>query len=278
MNLPPITGPQPEPREWHRGKFRGYVLHGYEDLAPESLPWQNAGDKKPLPDGIELAKRGRSRLVLASNFKDEKLYFKRMKPRLLRQRISNLFRGSKSWREWKAGRELLEKGVLTPEPVLYAKSPDGTTFIVTRGLPPAWEPLDHWLNRNGPDGEMLDQVAQYTAWIHGLLVYHHDYRSDHIYPVVPIEKNAAIGERFCLIDLDGTRIGKPITNAKRDEALFELFLSVMRYEFTPELAGRFISVYEDSAGVKIENSQTLFDRAHRSLSVYREAKANRRKG
>ncbi|MDK2970658.1 MAG: Lipopolysaccharide kinase (Kdo/WaaP) family [Candidatus Sumerlaeota bacterium] len=235
----------PEPLLWNRGPLHGLSLPGYEDLNPAALPWREAASKEPLPTGVLLAKRSRSRLVLAANFHGERLYFKRARARTFRHRLSAHLRGDKLQREWHAAREFLAAGVIVPVPVLYATAGHHETYLVTRGLPSAWQPLSHWFRENGLDQEQLDALADYTRWLHALPAYHDDYRTDHVYRT-DAPPTAPIGERYALIDLDGSTTGRIPTRRQREEALLELFVALLRRPFTIAHATRFIERYANT--------------------------------
>lgn len=257
-------------RPWRRGQLRGWALPGFEEFDPAALPWDAAAAKRPLPDGVRLAKRSRSRIVLAVAFANQTVYVKRGRVRSVRRWLSSWIRGDKMCREWHVAHAFAALGVRVPQPVLYASEGVGRAYLATRALPDSWTPLADWFHAHGLDADQLDALADYTRWLHALPAYHDDYRTDHIYRT-DAPDSAPVGERFALIDLDGAHAGRPPSPAKRREALVELFVSLLRESLTLDHAQRFTARYA-APGL---DPAALFAKARH---LYDEAKGKKRRG
>lgn len=247
------------PLAWRRGRLRGLALPGFEEFDPLALPWEAVAAKEPLPQGFEPAKRSRSRLVIATEVRGERLFVKRAMARTWRHRISALVQGSKLRREWHTARRFLAAGVNVPVPIFLAEAPRWTSYLATRAFPQEWESLDVRFAREGIDDATLEELARYTRWLHALPAYHDDYRTEHIHRT-DAPGDAPPQEQFALLDLDGAHAGAAPSRAKREEALSELFLSLMRDGLTRDQVERFVALYDKGKAEKFD-AEALFKRA-----------------
>jgi len=258
-NANPEPEKLPEAVAWKRGGLRGHVLPGYKGLDPAAMPWEAARAGEPLPDGVELAKRSRSRLVLADRRGEETLYYKRLRPYRLSRRASAMLLGPKTLREWKVGRRFLAAGILVPVPVLYAAGPEDVTYLVTRSLPSSWHPVDEIVSRDGIDGGLLDDLAELTRWLHALPALHGDYRADHIW-ATDSRRGAPIGKRFAFIDLDGSDLGDAPSTRQRAKALHELFQSLAGHGLGLLHIERFVAAYDPASAYGLDPAR-IYERA-----------------
>ncbi len=239
-------------RPWTKGKLKGEVLAGCEALDPASLPWEEARFKKPLPEGFRLAKRSRSRWVIATEVKEETFYFKRETYENWQRRISAALLGPKTLREWNVGHTFLEHGLLVPEPVLWAR--DATqSFLVTRSVPSSWQTAKAWIRDESFETRRrhIAQIASYAAALHTLPVYHHDFRNNHIYQIDTSESEPVL-KRFGMIDLDGAFVGKPVRESLAREACVEFFRSFTKGSMQLEDVQAYTSAYREAGGCTLD--------------------------
>jgi tRNA A-37 threonylcarbamoyl transferase component Bud32 len=73
----------------------------------------------------------------------------------LKKRLDRRWRGSKAARSWRVAKELIRKGLPTPEPVLWVESddPEGPSFFVARRLEDAVEARQFFRRLNGEPGD-----------------------------------------------------------------------------------------------------------------------------
>ncbi|MCB2154223.1 lipopolysaccharide kinase InaA family protein [bacterium] len=239
------------PKPWQREALRGLVLPGYEDLDPAGLPWEDAAAKRPLEGEHSVAKRSRSRLVIRIEHEGETLYVKRALARTLPRVVSAFLLGPKTFREWRTAHEWLDQGLRVPEPVLVASQGKRLSYLVTRGLPESWTPLNEWLKTNGLDLEMLKDVGRLARALHDRPAYHADYRTDHIYRT-DAPADAPLFERFAFIDLDGAFIGKPVSTEQRRQALVQFLVSLKRRDASVEHAAALVAGYEEASPIGLD--------------------------
>jgi hypothetical protein len=247
------------------GRCRGLAVAGFEDFDPSSLPWREVRERAPvLPDGVELAKRSRSRLVLRTRWRGHDLYVKRAIARTWRHRVSVLLQGSKPQREWHCAQAFLARGILVPRPVFYCGSRSGPCYLATEALPAAWRPLADVVAERGIDPALLADVARYTRWLHDLPALHADYRSDHVW-LTDAPPDAPLHQRFALMDLDGSRAGRrAVTGAERATAFLQLFISLLRAHLDQSTASAMIDAYT-AGGARAIDAAALLDRARREF-------------
>ena len=210
---------------------------------PRPLPWEDARAKRPLPEGFLRAKKSVSRVVLETNALGEHVFVKQSLPVTLRNRLSQRIVGSKSMRELAVTAAYTRAGIRTVDALMAADARSGANYLVTRGAPAGWEPLDDVFAREGLQRELLDELAGYTCWLHQIPAWHSDYRTDHIWWTGAPGK-APMSERFALIDLDGCSIGRRVTQRQRARALHQLFMSLDRHGIDEEQTTRFLELYD----------------------------------
>jgi len=259
---------RPHFHPWTSGSLRGFAVEGYDALRPLDLPWPEAQQKKPLPEGFRLAKRSKSRWVLATEVGGETLYFKREIHENWRRRVSALVLGPKTRREWAIAWKFLALGVHVPVPVLFAE--DGAqAFLVTRGMPTTWTTVQDRVAAL-PDRriESMALAGSYAGALHARRAYHHDYRNNHVY-VTDAPESAPILERMALIDLDGATTGRAVGPARAEEAAVEFFRSFTRGTVTPEDVSAYATAYAVDSGRRLD--------AHRIASIVAASKPSQRK-
>ncbi len=252
------------PIPWSQDDLHGQALPGFESFDPRSLPWEEASKRLPMPEGYVLTKKSRHRWVICFEWRGERVYAKRGIPALIRQRVSWTLRGSKAQREFATGRAFLAAGVTVPEPVFFANAKSAESFLLTRSLPDTWLPLVDYFRKVPLQEEELVEVARFTRWLHGLSAFHADYRGDHIFKT-DAPSGSPAHERYALIDLDGSRIGRYPSRRLRAHALYQLFLSLVPRGMNREIALRFCRAYAPkTADLDSLNPQAIYDRVEMS--------------
>lgn len=252
-------GPRLSPnasRPWTHGALRGCAAEGFDHLRPLDLPWREAQQKKPLPDGVRLAKRSKSRWVLATDVRGETLYFKREIHENWQRRISALVLGPKTRREWTMGWRFLALGVRVPEPVLFAA--DGTqAFLVTRAMPSAWTTVKERIAAH-PETRLdsMTLAGAFAGALHAREAYHHDYRNNHVY-VTDAPGDAPIFERMALIDLDGAWTDRAVNAARAEEAAVEFFRSFTRGSVVDADVQAYVDAYAVDSGRRLDAGRIL---------------------
>jgi tRNA A-37 threonylcarbamoyl transferase component Bud32 len=270
-----LSAPQPprKTRPWSKGSLRGVVVPGFEDLDPGALPWETMRRKEPLPREFGFAKRSKTRYVLSLEHAGERIFIKRAEVHSAARRLVLPLTGTKSRREFDIAREFLRAGVIVPRPVLYAEARDGSvSYLATIGLPENWPTLHDYLEKHPLDTSLLTRLAHYTAWLHSRPVYHHDYRTDHIY-VIPDAEDELPGSQFALIDLDGAFTGKKVSLRLVEQAFHELFLALGRHGLEEADALLIAREYEKAGGLAFD-AERIRDRAQHE---YRAAKITKGK-
>ncbi|MEQ8818689.1 MAG: lipopolysaccharide kinase InaA family protein [Sumerlaeia bacterium] len=226
-----------------RGTLRGFARPGYEELLPESISWADVQAKRPVDPDVQVAKRSRSRLVVAVPFRGETLYIKRALARTFERKVSAVLLGPKTYREWRMAERFRATGVIVPEPLFYARRGQWLSWLATRGYPESWLPMADLFEARGLSDNDLQDLGALTRELHGRQVFHGDWRTDHIYRT-GADEDAPLLEKYALLDLDGARCGRPVTEKMRDAALRQLLQSLMRAGLTEPMAELLIRAYD----------------------------------
>lgn len=209
----------------------------------------------------------------------ETLYIKWVQIRGWKKRLGSALRPSKAVREFQLGRALLGKGYLTPTPLLFAERRRGPflrdAWLVTRGLDlPDWVTVKilhaEWM-RMGRRREALDLVADLGMVLrdcHDQGFIHDDCRAQHwlARPAAHTDprKNALSWlSRWCVLDLDGSRLGRSPGARRRRKLLAQMAASFTRPAWSSEDTLRLVqSYYADRGDVDrlAEVIQKLADR------------------
>jgi hypothetical protein len=264
------TSPQHIP--YRRGTLRGRCLAGYESFDLSAIPWDRLGSQSH--DGIDLAKRSRTRRVVRMEFAPDGeaprgVYAKRVQVLDNRKRIGALLIPSKARHEWNAGYRLIEMGVATARPVVFAEEWRGpwlaASFLVTEELVGA-RSLREELARVDDRRGRRNLLAEFGCWlwsVHRRGFYHDDCSAEHVYvrtekdaeKETPAEKEssgrktAAVSEAFLFIDLDNCRFHRrAVPWWRRVKNLFQVLRSI-----PTELASRtdrlhFVLSYLEASG------------------------------
>ncbi len=242
----------PDIHPWTRGTLKGEALAGYESLDPAALPWENARLKKPLPEGFRLAKRSKSRWVVATEWNGATLYFKREIRENWQRRLSTALLGPKTRREWIVGRRFLERGILVPQPLLWAGDRD-QSFLVTLAVPETWITTQDWIRDRSPESRRprIARVAAYAATQHAVPAYHHDFRNNHVYWTAEPDTAPPL-RQFGMIDLDGAFVGKPVKPARAREACLEFFRSFTKGSLAAEDVQAYADAYHQAGGCRLD--------------------------
>lgn len=219
----------------------------FRDFRPDELPWKEMRRHPGHFPERDVAKVSRVRTVVGLDVADrsgkvQRVYVKRSFTRALLKRLVLRFRETKEWREVQLAQQFLDAGFIVPEPLLYAESvtePDHlpTTWLVTKALGSEWQQFKTASKEQGLDRNRLISLADYTRELHERRVLHADYRADHVY----FRADGA----WAMIDLDGSRLGEPVSVKERREALLQLTISLIPSGLTEALLKEFMDAYAD---------------------------------
>lgn len=209
---------------------RRVCLPEFAGFDPRALDWRGMR-KYPneFPD-IHIAKVSSLRTVVGMDVtgasgKTHRLYVKRSFTRGVWRQFLGHFRASKEWKEMQVAQAFLQAGITVPRPVYYSETTSEdlpTRFFATEALEKRWICLQTWISENGIEDDRWKALAKWTRELHDRMILHADYRADHVY----IDPNEGTGQ-WALIDLDGSRTGRPVTPRERHRALLQLVQSLV---------------------------------------------------
>jgi tRNA A-37 threonylcarbamoyl transferase component Bud32 len=199
---------------------------------------------------------------------------KHFRNRSLRDRLRRRYRGSKAEKSWRVANALLAAGLQTPEPVLLieSESETGPSFYVCRHLNDTLE--TRYLLRAANAGEeaeqfpgvdfprFLDALGRMARRLHDAGFWHRDFSSGN---VLLRTGEAGAPAELHLLDLNRTRMGKPLTTSERLRDLARMPI------FRPAHRARYLTAYwGNGAGGPLRRA--LFLVYHRSFVWKNEGK------
>jgi hypothetical protein len=222
----------------------------------------------------------------------ETLYIKWVQIRGWKKRIGSALRPSKAVREFHLGRALLSAGYLTPTPLLFAERRQGPflrdAFLVTRGLDaPDWVTIrvlhGDWM-RMGHRREVLDLIADLGMVLrdcHDQGFVHDDCRAQHWLArpsaFADSRKNTVSWmSRWCVLDLDGSRLGRPPGWRRRRKLLAQMAASFTRPAWTSEDTFRLVQSYYADRGNLDRLAEIIQKRADHFYEKGRDRPPSRR--
>lgn len=223
------------------------------------VPWESL--RRGPVEHWRLVKEASNRRVVVYERQSpsETLYVKWVQIRGWKKRLGSALRPSKAVREFELGRALLAAGYLTPTPLLFAERRRGPflrdAFLVTRGLDaPDWVTIrvlhGEWM-RMGHRHEVLELIADLGMVLrdcHDQGFVHDDCRAQHWLArpsafADPRKKALSWLSRWCVLDLDGSRLGRPPGARHRRKLLAQMAASFSRPAWTPEDTHHLIQAY-----------------------------------
>ncbi len=197
----------------------------------------------------------------------ETIYLKRYVLINAKQIAQALFRTHKSQKAWRIANILLQKGILTPQPVAFfrrrARGVPDEFVLLTEGIPSGLslrQYVRQWLDAQ-PKGErvklkrrLIRGVAEFLASLHLAGVYHGDLTANNIF--IELREDDV---RVYLIDLDSVRSTRWISRHRRIKNLDELgrnFLELRLFSTSDRV--RFLTCYLARYGKDTETVRGLF--------------------
>lgn len=225
---------------YHCGPLRGLCEQGYESFDLTSIPWDTLRNK---PDSVhELAKKSRTRRVIRLDFAPvgrptRGVFAKRVRVLDRRKMIGALLIPSKTRHEWKAGHRLLDMGISTCRPVIFAEDREGrklkACYLVTEEIQNAGCVADELASLRSRRTERRSLLVAMAHWLwraHRQGFYHDDCSVEHVFVGPAAEGTTAGGEtqrRFWFIDLDNSRFHwLTVPWRRRVKNLFQLLRSI----------------------------------------------------
>lgn len=250
--------PQQIPETYRRDQASPFLVRVYQEdfanLNPMELPWKEIRRSPATFPQWHVAKVSSVRTVVGLDWPTNgtgnaiRVYLKR---EVLRGRLKQFlarFRASKEWREFELAQEFKRCGITVPQPVYYseARLEDGVpvVFFGTLALPPTWQPAKTFFKEQRTFGEEWIALARFTRRLHAKRILHGDYRSDHIYIDEKVLETGDEMAAFGLIDLDGSRVGKPLTPHERHRALSQLTESLLTSGLEWTNLAEFLRIYD----------------------------------
>lgn len=271
---------QDGPRSYHRGEYEGQCLPHLEDFDLGALPWNQApSGTRPTPDKpvvrVKGSKSNLKRQVLCFEAPDPqgrsvRLYAKRNSHNSAVKRQLAKWRPSKARGEWQRGHRLIELGVPTALPLLWArrfeKGRPAESYLVTLGIEDALSFLDVYRQIHGQDErcQYLLQLGEYVRRLHDLNIRHADLGAKNILLSAGyVEGRPTLV--FYLLDLDRAVLDQPVSPYRRAHNFYQLFLSIEGDHFGETERRAFYRGY--SHGVWNEEHMASFDRAIFHIAV-----------
>jgi len=247
-------------QQYRRENVKGEYVGPLGDLDLEHLPWDSAprveacNAEQETDDGIDnivCVKRSRSRCVLTfllygQEGRSVRLYAKRCHPRKWSKRLLGRIRSGKSEREWDLGWNLLERGIPTALPLLWAeRSENGTkveNYLLTLGIERSVSFYHLW--KSLPDSEQrsewMKRFGNFVRITHDRGFAHDDFSAHHV--LVCMGESAP---ELYLIDLDQSRIGNTVSPYRRAHNFFQFFRSMPKGRFSNADRKTFYDGYSD---------------------------------
>ncbi|MBN1476175.1 hypothetical protein JXA47_05440 [Candidatus Sumerlaeota bacterium] len=273
-----ITIPLPQIlpyRDPEDAAIRGKSVAGYGHIALSRLPWHL---HEEMTEGDCMGvKASSTRRVLT--FEEEvgaerpmRLYAKRNIARTWGKALTHRLQGSKSRREWGCGWTLIQRGILTGRPVLFAERRRGgliwENYLITEAIRAdrsLWDHLRLTVEERGEDPTpVLGPLARFVQEIHGVGFYHDDLSAEHIWIA-----NDTEGMRFGLIDLDACRFSHALSPRQRLMNLFQILRSVPRRFLSADQREVFLAAFHG------ERWSAVRDRVFADLSAMEAKKGAR---
>jgi len=240
-------------------------LDDYSSLDPMRVPWREVRRHPDRFPDWHIAKVSSVRTVIGLDFaihtgETRRIYLKRSLQRDKVKQLLARFRATKEWREFQLAQEFAEAGVTVPQPVYYAEGTDEngqpSVYYATIGFGSEWHEAKSLFKKTRQFGAEWQSLARFTRRLHEKGVLHGDYRSDHIYLD---EGSFAEGDdsAWALMDLDGSRVGKPVTPRERFRALTQLTDSLLTSGMKRENVEEFLRVY-DPANTQQLDSRRIY--------------------
>ncbi|MBN1866805.1 hypothetical protein JW916_05890 [Candidatus Sumerlaeota bacterium] len=251
-------------QDYGRDGLRGRCLGPLVDFDLVGLPWDTAPDPPKSGNASGSAtpvcvKRSRTRCVLALDVKDPigrpvRVYAKRCRVRNGLRRLVSIGRAGKCRREWDLGWRLLERGIPTALPLLWAEKRAAggmmtENYLVTLGLENALPFRALWNEVRGSDSERrfwIEQLGRFVRRTHDAGFAHDDLSTSHIF-LGQEKREKDDPPRFCSIDLDGGRLGDKVGPFRRTHNFFQVFRSLPRRSVGPEERRVFFDAYSEGA-------------------------------
>ncbi len=202
------------------------------------------------------------------------LYVKRYRLAGLWPRVEALVGMHKSQRAWRVGRQLYERGVPTPRPLLSLRGPASERVVVTAGIPGGASLRDYVAERLPPatggaasdagrlrvKRAVIAELAGLLARVHLARAYHGDFTARN---VLVCEDGGDVPRAF-LLDIDAVRHAWRISARRRVKNLDEIGRNFLDLRvFTTADRVRFLHHYAAVAGVTPAGTRRLFHRVWR---------------
>lgn len=223
---------------YQKKELTGLCIKGMENLGLLSIPFDDPYKRSQLPWRLE--KSTRSRCTISFEFvingEMKRIFAKRYKTWRWLKKIEYLFHPPKAFREWQAGMQLLEKGIKTPPPLLYAVERKGlfvqNNYLVTLSIEPdiPVSELLKTIREKEKRQSIIQALGNFIRKVHEINFYHDDLSMDHIY--ISPEYHEPI--EFALIDLDNCRFGMTGMRSYAAMNLFQILRSVDDHIMNPD--------------------------------------------
>lgn len=221
---------------------RRVCLPEFAGLDPLALPWREMRRNPQDFPLVRMAKISSARTVAGFEVQTpaggQAIYLKRSLVKAPLKRMLALVRESKEWREFELALAFAAAGFVVPEPVYYSETAvDGvpTIFYATRALAPEFREAKGFFLETRSFTAEWRSLAAFARTLHARPALHADFRADHVF-FAP--------DGWAMIDLDGSRVGKPVTRAERIRAMGQLTESVLKAGVTREDLRAFAEIYD----------------------------------
>lgn len=198
---------------------------------------------------VDSGRPGVRRDCLHINVEGQAYFIKRYNCLGWRYRLRHLLRPSRALRSWRAGRALLQGGVLTAAPLLCLEERRfrllGPAYLVCEGLEGAIQLLELWPQLDiDEQREALIGLADLLGRMHRRRIIHGDINWRNI-----LVQNVAGKRTFYLVDLDGSRRVRHLKAARAERDIHHFIRDLRRSCGGEELESLFIKYWRDSSGL-----------------------------
>lgn len=228
--------------------LNGTAIKEFADISFSEIPFDEAKQNREYDRDYKLIKASNTRCVIKFEAviynSPITVFAKRCKIRSLKKSIAHLFHKSKSRREFELGHKLLQLGIDTALPLIFAERKEGIfikeSFLLLKGVENSVDVRTVLENIKSPDEKknFINSLARYLRKLHATGFYHDDCSTEHI-----LVSGNIINPKFVLIDLDNCRLFSKIPLSFKIKNIFQLFRSVDRKYLSKEDCIAFIKEY-----------------------------------
>jgi hypothetical protein len=232
-------------------KYRGLRLQRFPDAAVTAAL---AGHQAALArGGPAVLKRDHRARVTAVEAQGHRIVVKQVMKGGLRKRVADLFRGSPGRRAWVAGHGLLARGIPAATPLAFVERRRFGSVIESAVMLEDLRPAKAASQLDDlHEGDATALLCRLAIDLHSRAVRHGDLQASHIFV-----SGGQDGPRAALIDLEGVRFRRHLSQRSRIQALAELNASLADAALPPAERMRAFARYARALPFRMGNERAL---------------------